>query len=341
MLTNPAFKQALVGTGPAPVSDQVPSFLTSLSKAVSRAAASRPFQYATTIHPCIIKGVRTLVHRRGLGNDQPGAFRRLKAYALKNGFKLLEERRRRQLGCRDERRRLAPVLMFAAGLVASSAMAEEGVLIQDGAAVVPTIEVIGHSQVEERPYLIEAGKRFVSAPHGEIELIMSVASEVRAHGKMQRVRIRGVQMPSEYSGSFIDRYDYQMPQVCGGKTFSYYEGDGFAALGFHADKGKVVLDVLAGGGPFTTPRLWGTYDQVLNSNIRMDLMFGDGEKDGMGLLKASYKIGLMPVMRTGTKNYYGELYSRAVAMAADCSPPLPEVRHAGTAEPKDIAGDGS
>ncbi len=341
MLTNPAFKQALVDTGPAPVSDQVPSFLTSLSKAVSRAAASRPFQYATTIHPCIIKGVRTLVHRRDLGNDQPGAFRRLKAYALKNGFKLLEERRRRQLGCRDERRRLAPVLMFAAGLVASSAMAEEGVLIQDGAAVVPTIEVIGHRQVEERPYLIEAGKRFVSAPHGEIELIMSVASEVRAHGKMQRVRTRGVQMPSEYSGSFIDRYDYQMPQVCGGKIFSYYEGDGFAALGFHADKGKVVLDVLAGGGPFTTPRLWGAYDQVLNSNIRMDLMFGDGEKDGMGLLKASYKIGLMPVMRTGTKNYYGELYSRAVAMAADCSRPLPEIRHAGTAEPKDVPGDSS
>ncbi len=28
MLTNLAFKQALVDTGPAPVSDQVPSFLT-------------------------------------------------------------------------------------------------------------------------------------------------------------------------------------------------------------------------------------------------------------------------------------------------------------------------
>lgn len=170
---------------------------------------------------------------------------------------------------------------------------------------------------------------------------MSVASEVRAHGEMQRVRTRGVQMPSEYSGSFIDRYEYQMPQACGGESFSYYEGDGFAALGFHADKGKVVLDVMAGGGPFTTPRLWGAYDQVLNSNIRMDLMFGDGEKDGMGLLKASYKIGLMPVMRTSTKNYYGELYSRAVAMAADCSMPLPEVRHAGTAGPEDTAGEPS
>ena len=73
----------------------------------------------------------------------------------------------------------------------------------------------------------------------------------------------------------------------------------------------------------------------------MDLMFGDGEKDGMGLLKASYKIGLKPVMRTSTKNYYGELYSRAVAIAADCSVPLPEVRHAGTVGPEDTAGESS
>ncbi len=170
---------------------------------------------------------------------------------------------------------------------------------------------------------------------------MSVASEVRAHGEKRRVRTRGVQMPAEYNGSFIDRYDYQMPQACGGKTFSYYEGDGFAALGFHADKGKVVLDVMAGGGPFTTPRLWGAYDQVLNSNIRMDLMFVNGEKVGTGLLKASYKIGLMPVMRTSTKNYYGELYSRAVAMAADCSAPSPAIQHTGTAGSEDAAGDSS
>lgn len=74
----------------------------------------------------------------------------------------------------------------------------------------------------------------------------------------------------------------------------------------------MILDVLAGGGPFSAPRLWGPYDQVLNANIRMDLMMGDGLKDGMGLLQASYKIGLMPVMRNSTKNYYGELYSRAI-----------------------------
>lgn len=310
--------------------DGPPSLLGRISAAVSRAATHRPFRYTTTLHPCLINGVRTLVHKRGLREQEPGIFQRVRAYALRNGFQLLEDRRKRELECRDERRRLAPVLMFAAGLVGNAALAEDGTLTQDGVAVVPTIEIVAPAQSDKREYLVEAGKRFISRPHGEVELILAVAEQVREKGNHRRVRTRGMQMPSEFTGSFVDRYDYEMPAECGGKTFSYYEGDGFAALGFHEDKGKVVLDVLAGGGPFTAPRLWGAYDQVLNSNIRMDLMFGDGLQDGMGVLKASYKIGLMPVMRTSTKDYYGELYSRAVSMAATCeAPALPEIRHAG------------
>lgn len=330
-----SLNDAEVGTTPtAP-----PSFLTRISTAVSRASA--PIRAATTLHPCLINGVRTLIHRRGLHEEQPGVFQQLKAFASANGFKLIEDRRKQELQCRDERRRIAPVLMFAAGLVTNTALADDGLLTENGATVVPTIEIVAQRQTEERPYLIQAGKRYVSAPYDQVELILGVAAEVRAHGELHRVRTRGVQMPAEYGGSFIDRYDYQMPQSCGGKTFSYYEGERFAALGYHADKGKVVLDVLAGGGPFTAPRLWGAYDQVLNSNIRMDLMFGDGQKDGMGLLKASYKIGLMPIMRTSTKNYYGELYSRAVTLAAKCSgPALPKIRHAGNNGANE-AGDAS
>ena len=312
-----------------------------LEDAISRASSTSAFSYTATLHPCIINGIRTLIHRRGLRGEQPSVFQRLKTFASANGFKLLEDRRTEQLRCRDERRRLAPVLMFAAGLVANSALANDGTLTEDGAAVVPTIEIVGQTEAEERPYLIQAGKRFISTPHGQVELILGVAEEVRTQGTKQRVRTRGVQMPAEYSGSFIDRYDYQMPESCGGKTFTYYEGDGFSALGYHADKGKVVLDVLAGGGPFTAPRLWGAYDQVLNSNIRMDLMFGNGAKDGMGLLKASYKIGLMPVMRNSTKNYDGDLYSRAVAMSGECTgPALPKIRHADTDDVNE-SGDAS
>lgn len=268
-------------------------------------------------------------------------FDKLKAYARRHGFALLEDRRKRELSCRDERRRMAPILLFAAGLLSPGVQADGGELREQDVTVVPTIEVIGERVTSDRAYLIEAGKRFVSKPHGSVELILGIANEVRAKGEKHRVRTRGIQMPNEYAGSFVDRYDYTLPTQCGEQKFSYYEGDGFAALGYHADRGAVILDVLAGGGPFSAPRLWGPYDQVLNANIRMDLMMGDGLKDGMGLLQASYKIGLVPVMRTGTKNYYGELYSRAVLDAAECvMPESPQVRQAGTETPPAVDDHG-
>lgn len=310
--------------------------LKRLAQAVARTRDSAPMRMLTTVHPCFVNGLRTLVHRRGLERDEPGVFGRLRAYAVANGFALLEDRRKRELSCRDERRRLAPVLMFAAGLISHVAMADDGTLTDGAQQVVPTIEIIGTPATTDsaREYLNVGGKRFISKPHGTVEEIMNVAAEVRGKGVRHRVRTRGLQMPSEYTDSYIDRYDYTVPTQCGGASFSYYEGEGFAALGYHDGKGKVILDVLAGGGPFSAPRLWGAYDQVLNSNIRMDLMFGNGLQDGMGVMMASYKIGLMPVMRSSTKNYYGELYSRAVAVAAECqAPSLPGgVRQADTVQ---------
>lgn len=311
------------------------STLSRLGAAV--AAATRPLEYLTTVHPCYVDGQRTLVYGRNLADAAPAAWVKLRAFALQHGFALLPDRRKRELACRDERRRLAPVLLFAAaGFAGQLAIADDGTLAADGETVVPTIEIVGKRREldDDREYLIEAGKRFVSKPHGEVELILGVAGQVRLNGEYRRVRTRGLAMPAEYTDSFVDRYDYRLPASCGGQRFSYYEGDGFAALGYHSardgKRGKVILDVLAGGSPFSAPRLWGAYDQVLNSNVRMDLMFGDGAEDGMGVLQASYKIGLVPVMQNGAKDYYGELYSQAVALAAGCEQPsLPAVRQAG------------
>ncbi|MGR8920618.1 MAG: hypothetical protein ACU85V_13455, partial [Gammaproteobacteria bacterium] len=200
-----------------PTSSRAP-LLSRLSAAIRTGAA--PMRCLTVLHPCFVDGARTLVFRRGLAEQQPGLFRRLREYAAQNGFSLLEDRRKRELGCRDERRRLAPVLMFAAGLVANAAVAADGELVADGQAVVPTIEIIGErARPERREYLNVGGKRFVSQPYGEVETILGVAAEVRAQGEYHRVRTRGLKMPSEYTDTFIDRYDYTMPGACGGKRF--------------------------------------------------------------------------------------------------------------------------
>lgn len=69
----------------------------------------------------------------------------------------------------------------------------------------------------------------VSKPRWFGRIDLGIANEVRAKGEKHRVRTRGIQMPSEYAESFVDRYDYTLPTSCGEQTFSYYEGEGFAA----------------------------------------------------------------------------------------------------------------
>ena len=82
----------------------------------------------------------------------------------------------------------------------------------------------------------------------------------------------------------------------------------------------MILDVMVGGGPFAAPQLWGPYDQILGDkhNSSMKLMMGDGKKDGMGLLKASYAIGMTPVMDDGAYEDLGSSYVSAVQDTANC-----------------------
>jgi hypothetical protein len=94
-------------------------------------------------------------------------------------------------------------------------------------------------------------------------------------------------------------------------------GEGFDALGYHHGD-KVIFDVLVGGGPFSSPKLWGPYDQVLNDNIEMHLMMGNGKKDGMGLLKASYAIGMTPILPDEDFNEYGSVYTSNTTTSMQC-----------------------
>jgi hypothetical protein len=303
---------------------------------LGRARLRGAMRYSTTVHPCVIGGERHLVYRHGLRASSPRVYRELAQFAGRNGFKLKEDERRTERPVPAERRnRFVPALVIGTALasvtsaqgpaaaevesVVSAEPAIENVeSIASAEAAIEEIEVLGQRQSVGRPYLIEAGKRFVSGPYGEVEAILGVAARVQAQGTKHRMSTRRMTIPDPGARPFVDRYDYTFPAECGGGTFSYYEGDGFAALGYHRGK-RVVVDVLVGGGPFSSPKLWGPYDQVLNDNIKMDLMFGNGETDGMGLLKASYSIGMTPVMATEDFAGYGQRYDQAVGRASVCA----------------------
>ena len=281
----------------------------------------KQMKYATSVHPCVIDGKRVLVYEKNLRKRDPDAFLQLQEFAEANGFKIREDQRRNLKRVKfDRRSKMMPMMVLSAGLFLQQATQAEQINPGDSVSavnVMPAVEVLGKRDSAERPYLQRDGKRFISGPYGEMESILAVSAEAKAKGELRRVSTRGMTLPNDYSSSFVNRYDYQFSDECGGAKYSYYEGEGFGALGYHHGD-KVILDVLIGGGPFSSPKLWGPYDQVLNDNIEMHLMMGNGKKDGMGLLKASYAIGMTPILPDEDFNEYGSVYTSNTTTSMQC-----------------------
>jgi len=162
------------------------------------------------------------------------------------------------------------------------------------------------------------GYRFSSTPYGETAAIISVAGKVRYHGARHTVSSRGLHIPGKSENRIIQRYDLTFPLACGGQTFSYYEGKDFSALGFHSN-GKIVFDLLTGGSPYSAPRLWGPYDQVINDPSPMHVVVSNGSDEGFGLVRASFIVGAVADMPQAKVNDYGRAYSASIYTAGNCT----------------------
>ncbi|HHJ17845.1 MAG TPA: hypothetical protein ENJ80_14225 [Gammaproteobacteria bacterium] len=162
------------------------------------------------------------------------------------------------------------------------------------------------------------GYRFTSTPYGETAAIINVASMVRYHGARHAISSRGLHIPDKSENRVIQRYDLTFPIACGGQTFSYYEGKNFSALGFHSN-GKVVFDLLAGGSPYSAPRLWGPYDQVINDPAPMHVVISNGSDEGFGLVKASFVVGTVAEIPQAKTSEYGRAYSASIYTAGNCA----------------------
>ncbi len=285
-----------------------------------------PATRSTHVQYCVIGGRPTVVHRKGLQRSDPAVFRALRRMAAGQGLSLKEDRREAARPVAKNRRRTLPILALVSlmvGPVAAAAADTNNMAGHRAAAksnqamdaVVVTGKRVDPASLG-RPYKVDAGKRFVTDPYGDAQAIRMVARAVRAAGLTREVSTRGMVLPQTAAGGFIHRYDYTFPARCGGGTFSYYEMDGFTALGYHV-KHKVILDAMVGGA-FAGPRLWGPYDQVLGSKVDMEMLFGNGEQDGMGFLKAAYYIGRTPVMTDRQYLGLGRMYARHVRAAAEC-----------------------
>jgi hypothetical protein len=289
------------------------------------------------VHPCVIKGLSALVYAQGLAEHNKSSFDDLCVFAKTNGLKLKENQRSISKNAVAAARSFKPVLNLNLCTKENKATSSKIVFLKTwflffissslcnfGIALaadnndpdskikeMPEIEVTGSIKKDDRNYIQKEGKRFFTTPYGETASILAVASRTKAQGELKRVRTMSIKMPSNYIGSFINKYEHTFSN---GMIFTYYEADGFAALGYHIDSSMVILDVMVGGGPFSSPKLWGPYDQILGDkdNSSMHMVMGNGSKDGMGLLKASYAIGHISVMTDDHYAEIGNIYSSAI-----------------------------
>jgi hypothetical protein len=271
-------------------------------------------------HCCVIDDRDAIIYPRDLQNTDPHAFECLKRYTINNDILIKADARVANKSVSNDRRKnnvVAQSMLIISGMLCSN-FATAASSNSDISAI-PEVKVIEQQQATtNRPYTLRAGKRFITKPYGKREQILTIAKEVKALGTAKKVSTRGIKMPQGYANSSIVKYDHTVYSDKDAMTFSYYEGEGFSALGYH-HKGEVILDVLDGGGVFSAPELWGPYDQVIGGKRRakMKMLMGDATQDGMGLLRSGYAIGLVPEMSKRKLSILGVAYSRAVDVAYD------------------------
>ncbi|MGK0298088.1 MAG: hypothetical protein ACI9XC_001706 [Gammaproteobacteria bacterium] len=205
----------------------------------------------------------------------------------------------------------------------------QGIQVQKPEIQVQTIEEIvvtaqrrqGLLDDLDREYKSVDGKRIFEGPHGELRFILAIGQEIKNQGEMKRIMSRRITMPVDFPGSSLNRYKYPIAHECGIDKFQLFDGGEFMALGYEmksSGRTEVLFDVMIGGGPFSSPGLWGPYDQVLGRRHKMELIMGDAQSDGMGLMKSGYAVGMKADMPTYELMDLGDIYSSAVNATGKC-----------------------
>lgn len=185
---------------------------------------------------------------------------------------------------------------------------------------VEQITVTGKKELEDfaRRDIRVGSDRFFKGPWGDKDQILRVGQEVKNRGEKKRIFTRGIQMPQSYAASSVDRYTYVLADDCGIERFNYYEGENFLALGLIYGEKEWIFDVLAGGGPFTGPGIWGPYDQIVGRRHKMEPILAEAGKDGLGLSNTGYLIGQKADLPGSEMSAIGTLYGDVLTETSKC-----------------------
>jgi|GEM_PF-6468705 len=221
----------------------------------------------TTVQPCSVGGIPSLVHPAALAREAPRLHRYLENFSASSGVQLIADRREKQIGTQRERRhQWAPVVALGASML----FAESG---------------DGHSPPQP------SSPQRARDPAAQLDVFeaIALAAAVRARGQRSRLTANGMLVQRRGLKHHIDHYQHRLPAAGRLRRLAYFEGKSFHALGYRCGD-QLVLEVLVGGGPFNAPRLWGPMRRMARDPVQFHLVCGRGEADGFGVMKATYYL---------------------------------------------------
>ncbi len=173
------------------------------------------------------------------------------------------------------------------------------------------------SFADNRPTNIITQKNGKELVYGNKTIIMEVATYVFRKGKVEIIPAKGITTPNANATQSVRRTMYQFPEKCQKKQFSYYQGNGFQALGYH-HRGVIILDAIWGKTEFIRPTLWGSYDQIINDPHSVNLVFNPDNKNNKTTWKTPYVIGYFADIPEAKKRSYGLVYEQALQTVLPC-----------------------
>lgn len=241
-----------------------------ISDALSRFGDGLGGHYSAVVSPCIIKGHPGLIYDRGVTELYPDLFRYLKQFAKANKLRLQENRRIETVEIGEERRdKCLPVMCLGASI-----MLKETILGKVG--IVPS-----------SPHILKQDK-----PLKSIEKIIRIAVQVCEKGEQSFVASNEMIIPGRREQKqMLCHYQATLNINNQNRQYHYFEGAGFHALGYVCGE-QFVLEVLAGGGPFNSSRLWGPLQRMSKDAVEVHLFMGIGATSGFGILNTSYYLDI-------------------------------------------------
>jgi len=218
----------------------------------------------------MIQNKLTLIYPNELTQQSPDLLEYLGQFTKKNGMKLLQERRIKEVDeyLEEFRKPSPPVIALGVGLL----LQKTGLTGEDNL----------HLPSDSVPQIID-GRQF--------KQLINLASQVEKTGKSVTIPANRFLQDSNMPKSLINGYAGKINRGDESRTFSLFHSPLFRAIGY-TQRSDFVFHVFAGGGSIDNPQVWGPLSNMTREPIHIRLFRDQNRDRKFAVLYTTYNLDL-------------------------------------------------